>query len=449
MTAPATARPDGAVSGPAAGPDRRGCRRRPGRSGGSHRAGRRRPGCRAGRPCRAVRRTAGAATAAAGPGRQRPGAAGASRRSRWLGQSAAPGQAAASTGTSGAGTGRVAPTAPAVKRRVTARAAAAVGRSAVWTLRFQVISIGCHPVSTPRSLRLPDRVRSGTVQTDRGSFAALEAQPGQRRLRAPARPCSSPATPAARKTSCRCSSRWRRRAARVVAIDLRGQYQSPARRPAAATTRRMSWPPTSLAIADSVAVGQRTTAAACTWSVTRWAASSPGSARCWRSRPDRCRSPCSARARQPSAASERRCCARCWPTARPAGRRGPGRPRRASRAGPAGMARTAGAAGAGRRAPTSTIIAFLRERTLRNLPGRPDRDGPVPARLPGPDRGAGRAVTAAPAVPVLVMYGENDDAWPPAAQDRMAKRLGAPSGPASPARRTPRRSRPRTPRPAR
>jgi pimeloyl-ACP methyl ester carboxylesterase len=76
------------------------------------------------------------------------------------------------------------------------------------------------------------------------------------------------------------------------------------------------------------------------------------------------------------------------------------------------------------------IITFLRERTLRACPiglimmaryllECPDRTDELAAlsRASGPD--------AAPAVPVLVLYGENDDAWPPAVQDRMARRLGA------------------------
>ena len=40
-----------------------------------------------------------------------------------------------------------------------------------------------------------------------------------------------------------------------------------------------------------------------------------------------------------------------------------------------------------------------------------------------PDRTAELAAAGRP--PVLVSYGENDDAWPPDVQDLMAKRLGA------------------------
>jgi pimeloyl-ACP methyl ester carboxylesterase len=76
------------------------------------------------------------------------------------------------------------------------------------------------------------------------------------------------------------------------------------------------------------------------------------------------------------------------------------------------------------------IIAFLRERTHRTCPigliamarlllECPDRTDEL-AALSRP-AGRSRAVT----LPVMVIYGENDDAWPPAIQDRMARRLGA------------------------
>ncbi len=75
------------------------------------------------------------------------------------------------------------------------------------------------------------------------------------------------------------------------------------------------------------------------------------------------------------------------------------------------------------------IIAFLKERTHRTCPvglivmGRflldcPDRTDELAAL----SRPAGHEPAA---VPVLVIYGEDDDAWPPSAQDRMARRLGA------------------------
>jgi pimeloyl-ACP methyl ester carboxylesterase len=76
------------------------------------------------------------------------------------------------------------------------------------------------------------------------------------------------------------------------------------------------------------------------------------------------------------------------------------------------------------------IIAFLRERTQRTCPigliamaryllTCPDRTDEL-AALARPS-----AASRSAKLPVMVIYGENDDAWPPAAQDRMARRLAA------------------------
>jgi pimeloyl-ACP methyl ester carboxylesterase len=70
------------------------------------------------------------------------------------------------------------------------------------------------------------------------------------------------------------------------------------------------------------------------------------------------------------------------------------------------------------------VIAFLRERTLRTCPIHYI----VIARylLECADRTDDLAKAAATAgLPTMVVYGENDDAWPTADQDQMAKRLGA------------------------
>jgi pimeloyl-ACP methyl ester carboxylesterase len=67
------------------------------------------------------------------------------------------------------------------------------------------------------------------------------------------------------------------------------------------------------------------------------------------------------------------------------------------------------------------IITFLRERMLRN-----SAEGLLAMGkylLSCPDQTTALAELAGP--PILVLYGENDDAWAPAAQNRMAKRLGA------------------------
>jgi pimeloyl-ACP methyl ester carboxylesterase len=69
------------------------------------------------------------------------------------------------------------------------------------------------------------------------------------------------------------------------------------------------------------------------------------------------------------------------------------------------------------------IIAFLKERTLRTCPVHLI----VLARflLDCPDRTAELAARISDELPALVVYGENDDAWPPAEQDQMARHLGA------------------------
>jgi pimeloyl-ACP methyl ester carboxylesterase len=69
------------------------------------------------------------------------------------------------------------------------------------------------------------------------------------------------------------------------------------------------------------------------------------------------------------------------------------------------------------------IIAFLRERTLRTCPVSLI----VMARylLGCPDRTAELSEVVAAGLPAAVVFGENDDAWPAAEQSQMADRLGA------------------------
>ncbi|MBO0835764.1 MAG: alpha/beta hydrolase [Actinobacteria bacterium] len=69
------------------------------------------------------------------------------------------------------------------------------------------------------------------------------------------------------------------------------------------------------------------------------------------------------------------------------------------------------------------IIAFLRERALRTCP----ISLMMLARylLDCPDRTSELVELVADGLPAAVVYGENDDAWPPAEQDLMALRLGA------------------------
>jgi len=69
------------------------------------------------------------------------------------------------------------------------------------------------------------------------------------------------------------------------------------------------------------------------------------------------------------------------------------------------------------------IVAFLRERALRTCP----ISLIVLARylLSCPDRTSELAELVSGGLPAMVVYGENDDAWPPGVQDLMARQLGA------------------------
>jgi len=70
------------------------------------------------------------------------------------------------------------------------------------------------------------------------------------------------------------------------------------------------------------------------------------------------------------------------------------------------------------------VIAFLRERTLRTCPIHYIEVARF--LLSCADRTDELAdVAAASNLPTMVVYGENDDAWPTQEQDQMAKRLGA------------------------
>ena len=70
------------------------------------------------------------------------------------------------------------------------------------------------------------------------------------------------------------------------------------------------------------------------------------------------------------------------------------------------------------------VIAFLRERTLRTCPIH--YIAIARHLLSCPDRTEELAKAVATAgLPAMVVYGENDDAWPPAEQELMARRLCA------------------------
>jgi pimeloyl-ACP methyl ester carboxylesterase len=101
-------------------------------------------------------------------------------------------------------------------------------------------------VSTPRSLEMPDRVRSATVQTARGSFAVLEAQPCRGvSYRRPA--LLVPGFTGSKEDFLAILEPLASAGRHVYAIDQRGQFQSPQ------AADRSGYAPTELA-ADVLAV---------------------------------------------------------------------------------------------------------------------------------------------------------------------------------------------------
>jgi pimeloyl-ACP methyl ester carboxylesterase len=270
-------------------------------------------------------------------------------------------------------------------------------------------------VSTIRSLQLPEGVRSGTLATARGRFAILEAQPARGvPHRRPALlihgytgskenflPILEPLAAAGRT---------------VVAVDLRGQYQSPH------AAGRSGYAPEAmaadvLALADAMpreaggvhlvghsmggliardAVLQRATG----FLSLTLLGSGPGAISGQRAEMLQeildLLDPSDGKA--PDDLEQLRTMVRiAWHSQHEP------------------QARAEGA--------DDHIIAFLRERALRTCPVSLI----VLARYltSCPDRTSELAELVERSLPAMVVYGENDDAWPPAIQDLMARQLGA------------------------
>jgi pimeloyl-ACP methyl ester carboxylesterase len=294
-------------------------------------------------------------------------------------------------------------------------------------------------VSTPRSLDLPDQVRRVTIQSPRGAFAALEAEPAtgvcERRpaLLVPGftgskedfLPVLQPLASAGR---------------RVVAIDMRGQYQTQG------ATNTNGYAPDELA-ADITAIigalagdGQglhlvghslggliaRQAALAGTARIASLTLLGSGPGRIAGERAELLRGML---AMMDAAAVENR----SGPDGKPGLNDGA----------PAGDSRDTSedcvALDRRLRATVAQIwdeylapqaradgvpeylIAFLHRRMMGNSPTGLVAMGKY--LLACPDRTAELASLGGP--PILVLYGENDDAWRPAVQERMARRLGA------------------------
>ncbi len=271
-------------------------------------------------------------------------------------------------------------------------------------------------MSTPRSLEMPDHVRSATVQTARGSFAVLEAKPCRGvSYRSPA--LLVPGFTGSKEDFLAILEPLASAGRHVYAIDQRGQFQSPH------AADRSGYAPSELAadvlaIADAVSpdaegvhlvghsmgglIGREAVLArAASFLSLTLLGSGPGAIGGQRA----------------ATLTE------LLSVLDPGNGEIPD-----DRAQLADMVRyiwhdqlepQARADGT-----DDHVIAFLRERTLRTCPIHYI----VIARylLDCADRTDELATAAdAACLPTMVVYGENDDAWPTSEQDQMARRLGA------------------------
>jgi pimeloyl-ACP methyl ester carboxylesterase len=285
-------------------------------------------------------------------------------------------------------------------------------------ITIQLGSVRVPTVSTPTSLSLPDSVRRSVIETRRGSFAALESMPGTGVCeRQPA--VLVPGFTGSKEDFLAILHQLGAAGRRVLAIDLRGQYQTPGPDdPAAYAVRELG--ADVAAIVDAVAA--RVTGAASADDaepgpvhlvghsfgglVVREAllggAAHVGSVTFMSSGPGQLSGPAAAELASlvsyldgGSPEVMRHTIEQIWDSA----------------LGPQAVATGI----------EPHIVAFLRERMLANSPVGLQ----VTAQylLHAPDRTTELAGHLH--VPVLVVYGEDDDKWEPAAQEEMAGRLGA------------------------
>jgi len=270
-------------------------------------------------------------------------------------------------------------------------------------------------VSTPRTLRLPEEVRRVTVETARGSFAALEALPATGVAeRQPA--LLIPGYTGSKEDFLPVLGPLARAGRRVIAIDMRGQYESPA----AADAGGYSLP----ALAADVALIADALGALRSDGAERPGArhihllghsfgglvarelllaqaARVGSLTMMSSGPGALTGPRAAVLRAVLSQLE---------PAPPGGLAAEVRRIWDTQLEPAAIAD----------GTPAEVIDFLRTRMLRSCPTGLWSMGH--GLLGCPDRTTALATLGAP---LLVIYGENDDAWEPSVQDEMAQRLGA------------------------
>ena len=270
-------------------------------------------------------------------------------------------------------------------------------------------------MSTPRTLRLPEEVRRVTVETARGSFAALEALPATGLAeRQPA--LLIPGYTGSKEDFLPVLGPLARAGRRVIAIDMRGQYESPA----AADAGGYSLP----ALAADVALIADALGALRSDGAERPGArhihvlghsfgglvarelllaqaARVGSLTMMSSGPGALTGPRAAVLRAVLSQLE---------PAPPGGLAAEVRRIWDTQLEPAAIAD----------GTPADVIDFLRTRMLRSCPTGLWSMGH--GLLGCPDRTTALATMGAP---LLVIYGENDDAWEPSVQDEMAHRLGA------------------------
>jgi pimeloyl-ACP methyl ester carboxylesterase len=262
-------------------------------------------------------------------------------------------------------------------------------------------------VSTPTSLDLPDGVRRTTIATSRGAFAALEAMPGSGVCERDAA-LLLPGYTGSKEDFLPILDLLADGSRQVVAIDMRGQFETPGAQESDGYLASALGADVAAVIAATGAkhllghsygglVARETVLASVRGVSFTLMSSGPGALT-------------GARAKE----------VRAMLTA--LGVRDGTMPDRAALA--AGIAKLwqshlePQAVTAGVPAP---IVAFLAERMLGN-----DPYGLVlmaQHMLAAPDRTAELARLSQ--LPMLVIYGENDNSWSPAAQETMARRLGA------------------------
>jgi pimeloyl-ACP methyl ester carboxylesterase len=303
-------------------------------------------------------------------------------------------------------------------------------------------------VSTPRSLDLPDQVRPVTIKTRRGAFAALEAEPTTGVCeRRPA--LLIPGFTGSKEDFIPVLQPLASAGRRVVAMDMRGQYQSQG------APQASGYAPDELgaditAIAEAIAsdrggvhlVGHslgglvaREAALAQAARIISLTLLSSGPGRITGQRAAALRDLLALMAAadasgttNPSGATDASGATDITGTTEPAGTTDTTKPSDGADAADSRLRATVEKIFREHLAPQAKaegapehVIAFLHERMARSSPTGLMVMGRY--LLTCPDRTAELASLDRPAI--LVLYGENDDAWRPAVQEQMARRLGA------------------------